>query len=82
MVLALAIPLWAGYLPHQPGMQFVDAEEVGLLGSKHLADVLRGSGVPFADVLRKVASGELTQKDAIMAMPKLKRVGGGRFSIL
>jgi hypothetical protein len=30
----------------------------------------------YADVLRKVATGELTQKDAIMAMPKLKRVGG------
>ena len=30
----------------------------------------------YADALRKVASGELTVKDAIMAMPKLKRVGG------
>ena len=30
----------------------------------------------YADCLRKVASGEMTPKDAIMAMPKLKRVGG------
>ncbi len=30
----------------------------------------------YADVLRKFVTGELTQKDAIMAMPKLKRVGG------
>ena len=30
----------------------------------------------YADALRKVAAGEMTQKDAIMAMPKLKRVGG------
>ena len=30
----------------------------------------------YADALRKVAAGELTVKDAIMAMPKLKRVGG------
>ena len=30
----------------------------------------------YGDVLRKVAAGEMTQKDGIMAMPKLKRVGG------
>jgi benzoyl-CoA 2,3-dioxygenase component B len=30
----------------------------------------------YGDALRKVAAGEMTQKDAIMAMPKLKRVGG------
>jgi 1,2-phenylacetyl-CoA epoxidase catalytic subunit len=30
----------------------------------------------YADVLRKVTAGELSQKDGIMAMPKLKRVGG------
>ena len=30
----------------------------------------------YGDALRKVASGEQTVKDAIMAMPKLKRVGG------
>jgi hypothetical protein len=30
----------------------------------------------YADALRKVAAGELSVKDAIMAMPKLKRVGG------
>ena len=37
----------------------VDAEEVGLLGSKHLVDVLRGSGVPFADGGPPVRMGDL-----------------------
>ena len=30
----------------------------------------------YADVLRKVVAGTLSVKDGIMAMPKLKRVGG------
>jgi hypothetical protein len=30
----------------------------------------------YAEVLRKVAAGEMTVKDGIMKMPKLKRVGG------
>ena len=30
----------------------------------------------YVETLRKVASGEMTPKDAIMKMPKLKRVGG------
>jgi hypothetical protein len=30
----------------------------------------------YVETLRKVASGEMTVKDAIMKMPRLKRVGG------
>ena len=60
------------------GEAFTDADEYVRYLSKNLNEgyVASRDLVNYADVLRKVKSGEMTVKDGIMAMPKLKRLGG------
>ena len=60
------------------GETFTDADEYIRYLSKNLNEgyVASRDLVNFADVLRKVKSGAMTVKDGIMAMPKLKRLGG------
>jgi hypothetical protein len=60
------------------GESFTDADEYVRYLSKNLNEgyVASRDLVNYSDVLRKVKSGEMTVKDGIMAMPKLKRLGG------
>lgn len=60
------------------GETFTDADEYVRYLVKRLNEgyVASRDMVNYADVLRKVATGVMTPKDGIMAMPKLKRVGG------
>jgi len=60
------------------GETFTDADEYLRYLAKRLNEgyVASRDLRNYADCLRKVAKGEMTPKDAIMAMPKLKRVGG------
>lgn len=60
------------------GEVFTDAEEYLRYLAKNLNEgyVASKDMRQYADVLRLVASGTLTVQDAIMKMPKLKRVGG------
>jgi len=60
------------------GETFTDAEEYLRYLAKHLNEgyVASRDMRNYAQALRGVAAGTLTVKDAIMKMPKLKRVGG------
>ncbi len=60
------------------GEAFTDAEEYLRYLAKQLNEgyVASRDMTNYAKALRGVAAGTLTVKDAIMAMPKLKRVGG------
>lgn len=60
------------------GETFTDAAEYLRHLAKHLNEgyVASRDLRNYADCLRRVAAGEMTQKDAIHAMPKLKRMGG------
>ena len=60
------------------GEPFTDAEEYLRYLSRHLNEgyVASRDMRNYAEALRGVAAGTLTVKDAIMKMPKLKRVGG------
>ena len=60
------------------GETFTDAEEYLRYLSRHLNEgyVASRDMRNYAEALRGVAAGTLTVKDAIMKMPKLKRVGG------
>ena len=60
------------------GEPFTDAEEYLRYLAKHLNEGYAASRDMrnYAEALRGVAVGTLTVKDAIMKMPKLKRVGG------
>jgi benzoyl-CoA 2,3-dioxygenase component B len=60
------------------GETFTDAEEYLRYLARHLNEgyVASRDMKNYAAALRGVASGTLTVKDAIMKMPKLKRVGG------
>jgi hypothetical protein len=60
------------------GEAFTDADEYLRYLAKHLTDgyVASRDMRNYAEALRGVAAGTLTVKDAIMKMPKLKRVGG------
>src|SRR5215510_8692449 len=60
------------------GETFTDAEEYLRYLAKHLNEgyVASRDMKNYAAALRGVAAGTLTVKDAIMQMPKLKRVGG------
>jgi hypothetical protein len=60
------------------GEAFTDAEEYLRYLAKNLNEGYIASRDlrNYADALRKVAAGTMSVTDAIMAMPKLKRVGG------
>jgi len=60
------------------GDVFTDVEEYLRYLAKNLNEgyVLSRDMKHYAEALRGVAAGTLTVKDAIMKMPKLKRVGG------
>jgi len=60
------------------GEAFTDPDEYVRYLSKNLNEgyVASRDLVNYAEVLRKVKSGAMTVKDGIMAMPKLKRLGG------
>ena len=60
------------------GETFTDAEDYLRYLAKHLNEgyVASRDMKHYAEALRGVAAGTLTVKDAIMKMPKLKRVGG------
>ena len=73
-------PAWTMVGVH--GETFSDVDEY----LKHLAHHLPEAYVTtrdmraYRDTLRRVVAGELTVKDAIAKMPRLKRVGGACFS--
>jgi hypothetical protein len=60
------------------GEEFADADAYILHLAKHLPEAYLTTRDMrmYAETLRKVVVGELSVKDAIMKMPRLKRVGG------
>ena len=70
---------YRGNVPSWGEVRWDDVDDYGLRHlAAHLPDAYMASRDlrVYAETLRQVAAGQLTVKDAIMKMPRLKRVGG------